>query len=124
MNTKQSINSPINEIINEFEFFDDWEDRYAHIIDMGRKLPELEEHLKVDDAKLKGCQSTVYFHSYKNSDKTFTFKACSDAAIVQGLIALLLRIYNNRSSSEILNLSTDFLKNIGLESHLSITRKN
>ena len=124
MNLNKSIFEIIDEIIEEFEFFDTWEDKYSYIIEMGRKLPDLDANLKVEDAKLQGCQSTVYFHSYKNSDMTHTFKACSDAAIVQGLIALLLRIYNNRTSSEILSLSNDFLKSTGLDTHLSITRKN
>ena len=124
MNLNKSIFEIIDEIIEEFEFFDTWEDKYSYIIEMGRKLPDLDANLKVEDAKLQGCQSTVYFHSYKNSDTTHTFKACSDAAIVQGLIALLLRIYNNRTSSEILSLSNDFLKSTGLDTHLSITRKN
>ena len=124
MNNEKSINQIIDDIIEEFEFFDNWEDKYSYIIDMGRKLPSLDEKLKIDDAKLKGCQSTVYFHSFKNDDNTFNFKAASDAAIVQGLLALLLRIYNNRNSVEILGLSDDFIKSTGLNNHLSITRKN
>ena len=79
---------------------------------------------KVEKTKLKGCQSTVYFYFKKYKDERIHFKACSDAAIVQGLIALLLRVYNNRSSLEILNTSTNFITKIGLDDHLSVTRKN
>ena len=124
MNNEKSINHIIDDIIEEFEFFDNWEDKYAYIIDMGRKLPSLDEKLKTSEAKLKGCQSTVYFYSFKNVDNTFNFRASSDAAIVQGLLALLIRIYNNRNSEEILGLSKDFIQSTGLNNHLSITRKN
>ena len=77
---------------------------------MGKKLEKMDNELMIEDTKLRGCQSTVYFHSQKESNEKIHFKACSDAAIVQGLIALLLRVYNNRSSLEILNTSTNFIK--------------
>ena len=125
MNNKNlTTDNIVEEIIEEFDFFDDWEDKYAHIIDMGKKLEKMETKLMVEDAKLRGCQSTVYFHSQKESNEKIHFKACSDAAIVQGLIALLLRVYNNRQSKEILNTPTDFISKIGLNEHLSVTRKN
>ena len=125
MNNKNlTTDSIVEEIIEEFNFFDDWEDKYAHIIDMGKKLEKMETELMVEDTKLRGCQSTVYFHSQKASNEKIHFKACSDAAIVQGLIALLLRVYNNRQSKEILNTPTDFISKIGLNEHLSVTRKN
>ena len=125
MNNKNpTTDNTVEEIIEEFNFFDDWEDKYAHIIDMGKKLEKMDDDLMVEDTKLRGCQSTVYFHSQKESNEKIHFKACSDAAIVQGLIALLLRVYNNRESKEILNTSTDFISKIGLNEHLSVTRKN
>ena len=123
-NIKQSSDEVIKQIIDEFNFFDDWEDKYAHIIDMGKKLEKLDQSLMVEDAKLRGCQSTVYFHYQKENDNNIKFKASSDAAIVQGLIALLLRVYNNRKSQEILNTPIDFISKIGLHEHLSVTRKN
>ena len=123
-NKNQTTDCIVEEIIEEFNFFDDWEDKYAHIIDMGKKLEKMEAELMVEDKKLRGCQSTVYFHSQKENNERINFKACSDAAIVQGLIALLLRVYNNRKSIEILNTSTDFISKIGLNEHLSVTRKN
>ena len=125
MNNKNlTTDNIVEEILEEFNFFDDWEDKYAHIIDMGKKLEKMDNELMVEDTKLRGCQSTVYFHSQKENNEKIHFKACSDAAIVQGLIALLLRVYNNRKSKEILNTSTDFISKIGLNEHLSVTRKN
>ena len=125
MNNKNpTTDNTVEEIIEEFNFFDDWEDKYAHIIDMGKKLEKMDDDLMVEDTKLRGCQSTVYFHSQKESNEKIHFKACSDAAIVQGLIALLLRVYNNRQSKEILNTPTDFIGKIGLNEHLSVSRKN
>ena len=125
MNNKNpTTDNTVEEIIEEFNFFDDWEDKYAHIIDMGKKLEKMDNELMIEDTKLRGCQSTVYFHSQKENNEKIHFKACSDAAIVQGLIALLLRVYNNRESKEILNTSTDFISKIGLNEHLSVTRKN
>ena len=125
MNNKNpTTDNTVEEIIEEFNFFDEWEDKYAHIIDMGKKLEKMDIDLMVEDKKLRGCQSTVYFHSQKENNEKIHFKACSDAAIVQGLIALLLRVYNNRKSIEILNISTDFISKIGLNEHLSVTRKN
>ena len=84
----------------------------------------MDDQLKIDEARLKGCQSIVYFHSKLNEDRKITFSASSDAAIVQGLIALLLRVYDQRSKKEILATSSDFIKDIGLNEHLSVTRKN
>ena len=125
MNNKNlTTDNTVEEILEEFNFFDDWEDKYAHIIDMGKKLEKMDNELMVEDTKLRGCQSTVYFHSQKENNEKIHFKACSDAAIVQGLIALLLRVYNNRRSIEILNISPDFISKIGLNEHLSVTRKN
>ena len=125
MNNKNlTTDNTVEEILEEFNFFDDWEDKYAHIIDMGKKLEKMDNELMVEDTKLRGCQSTVYFHSQKENNEKIHFKACSDAAIVQGLIALLLRVYNNRRSIEILNTSPDFISKIGLNEHLSVTRKN
>ena len=114
----------INEILNDFEFFDSWEDKYQYIIDLGKKLSPLEERFKQDEFKLRGCQSTVYFITNENSDGTLSFFANSDAFIVQGLIALLLKVFSNKYPSEILKININFLNKIGLEQHLSPTRKN
>ena len=121
---KKSILIEINEIIEEFSFFDDWADRYQHLIDLGRKLPVIPAEYQNDAYKLTGCQSTVFFVANKTDENMIEFRAQSDAAIVQGLIALILRVYSGRTSNEILNTSPDFLKQIGLDTHLSPTRKN
>ena len=120
----KDIVTEIEEIIEEFSFFDDWADRYQHLIDLGRKLPNIPEEYQNDNYKLSGCQSTVWFVAHKTDTDLIEFKAQSDAAIVQGLVALMLRVYSNRTADEILRTSSDFLTQIGLDKHLSPTRKN
>ena len=114
----------IEEILSEFNFLEDWEDKYQHLIDLGKHLEPLDEKYKNEKYKLKGCQSTVYFVTKDNSDGTISFFANSDAFIVQGLIALLLKVYSNKTAERILETNISFLSEIGLESHLSPTRKN
>ena len=111
-----------SEIIDEFSFLDDWEDRYQLLIDLGRRLPPLPAQYQTDEYRLRGCQSVVHFAA-ERSDGEITFHAGSDAAIVQGLIALLLRVYSGRTPDEILKTEAEFLSRIGLDSHLSPTRK-
>ena len=111
-------------IVEEFGFFDDWEDRYQLLIDHGRKLAPFPSHLRDDSHRLHGCQSVVYFAAERDSSDIVTFKAESDAAIVQGLVALLLRVYSGRPAAEIRETEPTFLAEIGLDSHLSATRKN
>lgn len=111
------------DIIEEFAFFDDWEDRYQHLIDLGRKLPPLDDRYKTDDYRLMGCQSVVHFAAEAEGD-TLTFHAASDAAIVQGLIAVMMRVYSGQTAADILATPPEFLTRIGLDEHLSPTRKN
>ena len=111
-------------IVEEFGFFDDWEDRYQLLIDQGRKLEPFPGHLRVDSHRLRGCQSLVYFAAERDASDIVTFTAESDAAIVQGLVALLLRVYSGRPAKEIRDTEPSFLTEIGLDSHLSATRKN
>jgi cysteine desulfuration protein SufE len=111
-------------IVEEFSFFDDWEDRYQLLIDQGRKLGDFPAQYRDDDHRLRGCQSVVYFATERQADNRIVFMAESDAAIVQGLVALLLRVYSGREASEIRDTEADFLTEIGLDSHLSATRKN
>ena len=120
----KDIITEIDEIIEEFSFFNDWADRYQHLIDLGRKLPNIPEKYQNDNYKLYGCQSTVWFVANKIDNGLIEFKAQSDAAIVQGLVALMIRVYSNRTADEILSTSSDFLTQIGLDKHLSPTRKN
>jgi cysteine desulfuration protein SufE len=111
------------EIIEEFGFLDDWMDRYQYLIDMGRKLPELTADERIDANKIRGCQSQVWFVAETRGDR-LEFRAISDAAIVSGLIALLLRIYSGRRPQEILDTPPDFVAALELEQHLSPTRSN
>lgn len=110
-------------IAEEFSFFDDWSERYQYLIDLGRKLPPFPDALKTDTYKVDGCQSMVWL--VPNGDaRQLRFQAISDSAIVSGLIALLLRVYSNRSAQEILATEPSFIANIGLAQHLSPTRSN
>ena len=117
-------NEQIAELIEDFSFFENWEDKYQYLIDLGRNVPKMDEKLKVDENKLKGCQSVVYFSNSVNNDGSINFMANSDAAIVQGLIALMLKVYSGRKPQEILDIDINFLEQIGLDEHLSPTRKN
>lgn len=110
-------------LIEEFRFFDDWMDRYQYIIDLGRRLPDFPAAAKVEENKIKGCQSQVWFVADLVNDRLH-FQAISDAAIVSGLIAVLLRIYNDRKPQEILDTPADFVTALNLEHHLSPTRSN
>lgn len=112
-----------SELIEEFQFFDDWMDRYQYIIDLGRRLPEFPEAEKTDANKIRGCQSQVWFLAEMKGDRLH-FQAISDAAIVSGLIAVLLRIYNDRKPEDILETPADFVTALSLEQHLSPTRSN
>ncbi len=118
-----SIDAAQQEIIDEFDLFDDWMDRYQYLIDLGKTLPPLPEELKTEDRLLAGCQSQVWFIG-EGDAKRLVFRANSDAAIVSGLIALLLRVYSDRSAEEILASEPHFVKAIGLSEHLSPTRAN
>lgn len=117
-------NNEIDELIENFSFFESWEDKYQYLIDMGRNVPPMADDLKIDENKLRGCQSVVYFSNTYNDDGTITFMANSDAAIVQGLIALMLKVFSEKQPQEILDVDISFLKQIGLDEHLSPTRKN
>ena len=119
----QSIEQIHREIVDEFEFLDDWMDRYQHIIDLGRKLPEYPEEYLTDDHKVKGCQAQVWFHA-EERDGMLYFLATSDAAIVSGLVALLLRAYSGFEPRTIIAAGHGFIDEIGLTQHLSPTRGN
>lgn len=114
----------IEQIIEDFNFFDNWEDKYEYLVDIGRNLPSLDEEMKKDEYKLKGCQSTVYFLTKENSNGTLKFLADSDAFIVRGLISILIEVFSDKTPKEILNTDINFLNEIGLQNHLSPTRKN
>lgn len=111
------------ELIGDFEMFEDWMDRYQYLIDLGRRLPKFPETLQTEDNRIRGCQSQVWFVA-EQKDGRLQFRAISDAAIVSGLIALLLRIYSGRKPQDILDTPPDFVAALQLESHLSPTRSN
>ncbi len=111
------------EIIEDFDIFDDWMEKYQYIIDLGKSLEKLDDHNKTDDNKLQGCQSQVWIVHRLQGDKVI-FTAESDAAIVSGLIALVLSIYSGKTANEIINTKPSFIEDIGLHKHLSPTRSN
>jgi len=110
-------------IIKEFEQLNDWEEKYTRIIELGRKMPALDDAFKTEKYKLNGCQSQVWINA-KLEDGKIIFEADSDAAIVKGLIALLVNVYSNQTPDEILSNPPEFVKKIGIDNHLSPTRKN
>ena len=111
------------QIIEDFQFSSDWLERYEYIIDLGRQLKPLPSELQIEKYKIHGCQAQVWIvPSFENN--RLTFQAMSDAAIVQGLIAILLTIYNDQTPHDILNTKPTFIKEIGLDKHLSPTRSN
>jgi cysteine desulfuration protein SufE len=112
-----------NEIIEEFAMFEDWEERYQYMIDLGKDLPIIEEKYKTDDNIIKGCQSKVWVHANMQDDKV-NFTADSDAIITKGIIAILIRAFSNQHPKDILEANTDFIDKIGLKEHLSPTRAN
>ncbi len=122
-NQQQSIEEVQQDLIEEFEFLDDWMDRYRHIIDLGQRLEDFPEEWMTDDFKVRGCQSQVWLVP-EHKDGRIVFHAASDAAIVSGLIAILLRIYSNRTPAEILETPPSFIEGLGLDEHLSPSRAN
>jgi len=118
-----SIQQTQERIVREFNLFQDWTDRYEHIINLGKKLPPLDEQYRTEDNKVHGCQSQVWLHA-EGQDGIVRFQADSDALIVKGLIALLLRVYNGRTPAEIILTEPAFITQIGLDRHLSPTRAN
>lgn len=118
-----SIQETQQQIVDEFGLFDDWLDRYQYIIDLGRKLPELAPKEMADDKLLDGCQSRVWLHVHGDA-RCLEFRANSDAAIVSGLIYLLMRVYSGQPAREILDADPFFIRELGLSEHLSPTRAN
>ena len=118
-----TIKETENQIIEEFSMFDDWMDKYNHIIEMGRSLPVIDEKLKRDNQLITGCQSKVWL-SAKMEDGKVIFKADSDAIITKGVISLLIRVLSNQTPDDIINADLEFIDKIGLKEHLSPTRSN
>ena len=119
----ESIQDIQNKIVEEFDFFDDWDDKYGFIIDMGKSLKVLDTDFKTDDNIIKGCQSQVWLHAFLKDDKII-FEAESDAIIVKGIVAMLLRVFSDQTPNDIVNADIFFMEKIGMAKHLSPTRAN
>jgi cysteine desulfuration protein SufE len=111
------------DIIEEFSMFDDWMQKYEHIIELGKELPLIDEQFKTDDYIIKGCQSKVWLNAEMKDGKVI-YSADSDAIITKGIISLLLRVFNNQTPQEIISAELTFIDEIGLKEHLSPTRSN
>ena len=123
MTEHRTIQGIENEIVEEFSLFDSWDDKYEYIIDLGKKLPPLDEKYKVDENRVRGCQSTVYLVAdYKNG--RVYYKAESDAVIVKGLISMLIRVLSGQTPDDIVNAPLNFIREIGMMTHLAQTRSN
>tara|TARA_R110002096_G_scaffold46751_1_gene125123 strand:- start:15904 stop:16329 length:426 start_codon:yes stop_codon:yes gene_type:complete len=111
------------ELVADFELFEDWMDRYQYLIDLGRRLPDFPDAQRTEENRIRGCQSQVWFVATERDGRLY-FEAISDAAIVSGLIAVLLRLYSGRKPQDILDTPADFVAALELQSHLSPTRSN
>ena len=111
------------EIIEEFDLFDEWADKYQYIIEIGQKLKPLEDKYKIDENKIKGCQSSVWLHAFGEDGKIF-FEADSDSVFVKGEIALLMRVLSGQKAEEIVNAELKFIDALGLRQHIAVTRAN
>lgn len=118
-----SIEEKQQDIISEFSMFDDWMEKYEYIIDLGKDLPLIDDKFKTDDRLIEGCQSRVWLNSQIQNGK-MVFTADSDAIITKGIIGLLIRVMNNEDPKIILESNLHFIKDIGLQEHLSPTRAN
>jgi cysteine desulfuration protein SufE len=118
-----SVKEKEAEIVEEFAMFEDWDAKYEYIIDLGKEVPLIDPKYKTDDFKIKGCQSQVWLHA-SNENGKIRFTADSDAIITKGIIALLVRVFDNESPEEIAQTDLQFINDIGLAQHLSPTRSN
>ena len=112
-----------DQIVDEFSMFDDWMERYEYIIELGKKLPLINEEFKTDDNIIKGCQSKFWLKGEQNDD-IIVFTADSDAILTKGIIAILIRAFSNQKAADILAADMSFIDEIGLKEHLSPTRAN
>ena len=119
----QSIIEIQDEILDDFNMFEDWVQKYEYLIELGKDLPSINEKYKVKENLIKGCQSRVWLHA-KEEDGKIIFSADSDAIMTKGIIALLIRVLSNQNASEILSADLYFIKKIGLTEQLSVTRAN
>ena len=118
----QTIKEIQEEILKDFDMFDDWMQKYEYLIDLGKDLPPIEEKHKIEDNLIKGCQSRVWLHAENKGN--IIFSADSDAIMTKGIIALLIRVLSGQSANDIANADLDFINKIGLKEQLSATRAN
>jgi cysteine desulfuration protein SufE len=123
MSDYQTIDVIEQEIVEEFSLFDSWDDKYEYIIDLGKKLPPLDEAFKKDENRVRGCQSTVWLVADYQNGRVY-YKADSDAVIVKGLISMLIRVLSGQTPDAIINARLDFINEIGMMGHLAQTRSN
>ena len=123
MEDNRTIEEIEGEIVEEFSLFDNWDDKYEYIIDLGKKLPALDDVHKKDENKVRGCQSTVWLAADYQTGRVY-YKADSDAVIVKGLISMLIRVLSGQNADDIVNAKLDFINKIGMMSHLAQTRSN
>lgn len=110
-------------IVDDFELFDEWAEKYQYIIELGQKLPSLDNKYKVDENKIKGCQSSVWLHAYSDNGKVF-FEADSDSTFVKGEIALLINVLSGQDPNDVVDAELKFIDDIGLRQHIAVTRAN
>jgi cysteine desulfuration protein SufE len=123
MQETRSIAAIEQELTEDFAMFETWEEKYEYLIDLGRKLPMLDVSFKTDDYKIKGCQSSVWIHSYCK-DGLVHFEGDSDAMIVKGLVSLMIQVLSGQKPAEIVQAPLSFIQTTGLSSHLAQTRSN
>lgn len=123
MSNNQSIKEVEDEIIEAFSWFETWEEKYEYIIELGKKLPALDEKYKLEENIIKGCQSTVWLVADFRDGKVF-YEADSDAIIVKGLVSMLISVLSGHEPDEILGAKLDFIRDIGMMTHLAQTRSN
>ena len=123
MKENRKIEDIEKEIIDEFSLFDSWDDKYEYIIDLGKKLPPLDNKYKTDENRVRGCQSTVYLVADYKDGRVY-YKAESDAVIVKGLISMLIRVLSGQKPDDIVKAPLDFIREIGMITHLAQTRSN
>jgi len=118
-----TINEAQDELIEDFELFDDWESKYEYIIDLGKQFPPLEEQYKTEDNIIKGCQSRVWLNAYMD-ENLLKFEADSDAIIVRGLVSMLVKVLSGHTPEEIASADLYFMEKVDLHQHLAQTRSN
>ena len=123
MEPTKNINEIEQELIDDFTMFETWEEKYEYLIDLGKKLSPLNDAFKKEEYKIKGCQSSVWIHSFEKDGLIF-FEGDSDAVIVKGLVSMMIMVFSGQKPGTIVGSDLEFLNTIGLSSHLAQTRSN